>query len=236
MPLAACAPFPAPTGRPLAAGVRPAASHVTNYARNEDTWVWGLEDLATHFASELGPAAGADAWARLWREMRRRSALGVAAALPSLQAAHAWLRPRVEAYGFQMVGLDFLIDEAMTPWLLEFNSAPSIMTVHSDAAVRGLIRDNKKEMLRDVVTMVAHRFEAGGGGAGPSARRAPRPQRAARRAPASWRADVESEMAARGGFEPLMPVFPYDHPGVPWREEDAALRALWAERGWPREP
>jgi hypothetical protein len=189
--------------------------------------VWGLETLAAHFESELGPAAGAEAWGRLWREMRRRAALAVAAALPSLQAAHAWLRPRAETYGFQMVGLDFLIDEAMTPWLLEFNSAPSIMTVHSDAAVRALIRENKKEMLRDVVAMVAHRMEAGGGGGGGR-----RGARGSRRAPSSWRADLEAEMGARGGFEPLMAAFPYDHPGVPWREEDAALRALWRQRGW----
>lgn len=83
--------------------MRPAASHVTNYARNEDTWVWGLEQLADHFESHV--PGGRGAWGTLWREMRRRAALGVAAALPSLQAAHAWLRPGVENYGFQMVGL-----------------------------------------------------------------------------------------------------------------------------------
>ncbi|GBF94938.1 tubulin tyrosine ligase [Raphidocelis subcapitata] len=215
------------TERPLAAGARPAAGHVTNYARNEDTWVWGLERLAQHFESHHG---GPAAWARLWREMRRRAALAVAAALPSLQAAHAWLRPKVEGYGFQMVGLDFLIDADLVPWLLEFNSAPSIMAVHSDPAVCDLIRENKAAMLRDTVAMVAHRLDAGAGaGAGPRRPRA----RLARRVAACWRADLEGEMARRGGYEPLMPAFPYDNPGVPWTEADAQLRELWAERGWP---
>jgi tubulin polyglutamylase TTLL6/13 len=190
--------------------------------------VWGLETLADHFAANHG---GPAAWADLWREMRRRAALAVAAALPSLQAAHAWLRPKVEGYGFQMVGLDFLVDEGLVPWLLEFNSAPSIMAVHSDPSVRALIRANKGEMLRDTVAMVTHRLDAGSGG-GPRRARA----RPVRRAAACWRADAEGEMARRGGFEPLMPAFPYDNRGVPWTEADAQLQQLWAERGWPWVP
>ncbi len=226
-----------PPDRPLAAGVRPAASHVTNYARNEDTWVWGLETLAAHFERETGSP---DAWAALWREMRRRTALGVAAALPSLQAANAWLRPPVDGYGFQMVGLDFLIDSDLVPWLLEFNSAPSIMAVHSDPEVCGLIRDNKTAMLHDTIAMVAHRLDAGDGPGGvgnaggiSGARRAPRKApRPARRAPGAWRRDLEAEMAARGGYEPLMPAFPYELAGVPWQAEDRELRRVFEEQGW----
>lgn len=210
--------------------MRPAASHVTNYARNEDTWVWGLERLKDHFDSTLGPAA----WPGLWREMRRRAALGVAAALPSLQAAHAWLRPKLQNYGFQMVGLDFLIDDQMVPWLLEFNSAPSIMAVHSDAAVLALIRANKLEMLSDVCSMVSHRMAAAAGGEGGGGGTPGRPPaRPPRRAAADWRRDVEAEMGARGGFEPLMGTFPYGHPGVPWAPEDREMRRLFEERGWP---
>jgi len=234
VPTATPTATPTPTDRPLAAGVRPAASHVTNYARNEDTWVWGLERLAAHFDREYG---GPDAWRTLWREMRRRAALSIAAALPSLQAAHAWLRPPIEGYGFQMVGLDFLIDEHLEPWLLEFNSAPSIMAVHAEPEVRALIRDNKAEMLHDVVAMVAHRLEAGDPAMHTHAheRRRARPMRPVRRAHAgasAWRHDLEQEMARRGGFEPLMPAFPYEHPGVPWQAEDRELREMWQERGW----
>jgi hypothetical protein len=208
--------------------VRPSASHVTNYARNEDTWVWGLERLAAHFDEAFGPAA----WPALWREMRRRAAAGVAAALPSLQAAHAWLRPRLEGYGFQMVGLDFLIDERMAPWLLEFNSAPSIMAVHRDPEVHALIKENKVAMLSDVAAMVMHRVDdaAGDGAEGGGRRPAARPRR---RVAAEWRRDVEHEMARRGGFEPLMGAFPYECAGIPWQEEDKQLRGLWEERGWP---
>jgi hypothetical protein len=215
---------------------------VTNYARNEDTWVWGLDALEARLSASHGPAA----WPALWREMRRRAAAGVAAALPSLHAAHAWLRPRLESYGFQMVGLDFLIDTSLVPWLLEFNSAPSIMAVHSDASTLALIRGAKGEMLSDVAAMVEHRLEAfgggggggepdgggGGGGGGAGGRRlAARPAR--RPAAADWRRDAELEVARRGGFEPLLSAFPYGAPGIPWADEDGALRRLWRERGWP---
>lgn len=49
----------------------------------------------------------------------------------------------------------------------------------------------------------------------------------------AWRRDLEMEMENRGGFEPLMAAFPYGHGGVPWREEDAQLRQMFRDRGWP---
>jgi hypothetical protein len=63
-------------------GVRPSVGHVTNYARNEDTWVWGLDRLA----AELGEQR----WQELWGAMRRSSALTVASVLGPMRAAHRW--------------------------------------------------------------------------------------------------------------------------------------------------
>jgi hypothetical protein len=149
--------------------------------------VWPLSRLAT----ELGAATFGVLWARI----RGAAAAAAAAALAPLQAGHAWLAPPVEHYGFQVLGLDFMMDAALTPWLLEANSAPSIMAVHSDGATRRLIRETKQRMLGDALAMVAHRFVPGvGGGPGPGAR-------------AGWQQQLAAEMAGRGGFEPLMGAF-----------------------------
>jgi hypothetical protein len=64
-------------------GVKPAVGHVTNYARNEDTWVWGLDRLA----AELGQ----ERWQALWGAMRRSSALTAASVLGPMRAAHRWV-------------------------------------------------------------------------------------------------------------------------------------------------
>eukprot|EP00775_Hariotina_reticulata_P004655 gene4655-4908_t len=87
------------TARPVeGVGVRPAVGHVTNYARNEDTW---------------------------------------------------------------MMGLDYLVDEQLHPWLLEVNSAPSIMAVHTCPKTCQLIKQTKQAMLTDMLAMVQHRHAHG---------------------------------------------------------------------------
>jgi hypothetical protein len=131
----------------------PPASHITNFARNEGTWVWTLDDLAR----ELGP----EAWQLLRGRVARATAATVAASLPSLHDAHRWLGPPpVEHYGFQLVGFDYLVDSRMRPWLLEVNSAPSIMAVHSDARIARLVRSAKQAALGAMLEMARPRFDA----------------------------------------------------------------------------
>lgn len=36
-------------------------------------------------------------------------------------------RPSLPAYGFQLLGFDYMLDHELRPWLIEVNSAPSIM-------------------------------------------------------------------------------------------------------------
>ncbi|KAF6259908.1 tubulin-tyrosine ligase family-domain-containing protein [Scenedesmus sp. NREL 46B-D3] len=213
-------------------GVRPAVGHVTNYARNEDTWVWGLDRLA----AELGQQR----WQELWAGMRRSSALTAASVLGPMRAAHRWLQPSVSNYGFQMLGLDYLVDDAMHPWLLEVNSAPSIMAVHSDADTCRLIKDAKQAMLRDMLSMVQHRLLL------PAEAAATGQQR--RQQQMGWQQELAAEMANRGGFEPLMALFPVGQQqqsaagsggsssssgspcGIPWQEVDAQLQRLLAQQ------
>uniref|UniRef100_A0A383W244 Tubulin--tyrosine ligase-like protein 5 n=1 Tax=Tetradesmus obliquus TaxID=3088 RepID=A0A383W244_TETOB len=214
-------------------GVRPSVGHVTNYARNEDTWVWGLDELA----AELGQQQ----WQQLWAAMRRSSALTAASVLGPMRAAHRWLQPSVSNYGFQMLGLDYLVDEAMQPWLLEVNSAPSVMAVHSEPDTCRLIKDTKQAMLHDMLTMVQHRM-----GEAP-ARQRQQQQQQQRQRQMSWQQELAAEMANRGGFEPLMRLFPVGQQqqqqagagsssgsssgnSIPWQEVDVQLQRLLAQQ------
>jgi hypothetical protein len=94
-----------------------------------------------------------------------------------------------------MLGLDYLIDESLHPWLLEVNSAPSIMAVHSDPSTCELIKSTKQAMLGDMLAMVQHRVA---GSSSSSSKPSAIP----------WQEELAAEMANRGGFEPVMGLFP----------------------------
>ncbi|KAG2432444.1 hypothetical protein HXX76_008790 [Chlamydomonas incerta] len=194
----------------LTAPPPPPASHVTNYAQNANSLVWGLEQLQQH----LGPAA----WAGLWPALCGACARALGAARGSLAEATAWLRPTVQEYGFQMMGVDFLLDESLHPWLLEFNSSPSIMVQHEQPAAAALIHEQKYGMLRDTWALVRRRVwrpeeEADGGGAAGGAQGgAGGPGRGVwRRHAVRQAAEAErAEEAALAGteYEPLRPYLP----------------------------
>lgn len=43
-------------------------------------------------------------------------------------------RPAIPRYGFQLLGFDYMLDSKLWPWLMEVNSAPSIMAEVRTAA------------------------------------------------------------------------------------------------------
>lgn len=189
-------------------GVKPAVGHVTNFARNEDTWVWGLEQLQQQL--------GQQKWQQLWEQMRVNTALTAAAVLGPMRAAHRWLQPSINNYGFQMLGLDYLVDDQMHPWLLEVNSAPSIMAVHSDPETCRLIKATKQAMLADMVALVQHRVLPQMDEAAASS--------SSRVRSLTWQQELELEMSNRGGFEPLMELFPLQQTSIPWQAADIQLQ------------
>ncbi|GFH12571.1 uncharacterized protein HaLaN_08283, partial [Haematococcus lacustris] len=93
------------------------------------------------------------------------AAIGAAAGQPCLATAVGQIAavlvvvvagargPPFPAYGFQLLGFDFLLDEALQPWLLEVNSAPSIMALHDDPGTADMIRGEKLAMLNDLVAL-----------------------------------------------------------------------------------
>mmetsp|Transcript_1792 Transcript_1792/g.4112 ORF Transcript_1792/g.4112 Transcript_1792/m.4112 type:complete len:97 (+) Transcript_1792:97-387(+) len=51
-----------------------------------------------------------------------------------------------------------MLDQDLKPWLIEVNSAPSIMAEHDNPATAAAIRGIKQAMLRDMMALVGHRI------------------------------------------------------------------------------
>lgn len=202
------------------------AGHITNYAWNVSGQVWDLEQLKGRL--------GAPAFDKLWAQMMHLTARSLSAAVKSLHDADAWLQPAFPDYGFQMVGVDYLVDEAMVPWLLEYNSAPSIMVQHEQEQEKELIYTQKHKMLTDMVAIVRHRYgrqqqeegqqqqgssgSSGSEGGGPAGVRR-----------LTWQQHLAVELQNRGGFLPLMPLFPLENQRIPWQAQDLQLRSEWSK-------
>ncbi|GLC40289.1 Tubulin polyglutamylase ttll5 [Pleodorina starrii] len=225
-PAAPPAPPPGSPSAPL--------GHVTNYAQNVDGEVWDLRQLGEHL--------GRERFSLLYRRILRSAALTVAAALPHIRSEASRVRLPGAAPGagggggggaFELFGLDYLVDTALRPWLLEVNATPSLAVQHSDPRVCGLIREQKEGMVADMVALLnlerrfrsRQRTHGGGGGdsgddSGDGDDDGDGEQQLRELLQATYPevfydsglleslSAVEAELAARGSFMPLMPLFP----------------------------
>jgi len=156
-------------------------------------------------------AAGADC-AALWRAIRSASAHTLLATRDALLHAN----PPDDPDGirrFDLLGLDFIVDESLQPWLLEVNTNPS-MRVETPAGVAGHAAERRLKL--DLLENALHL-------AGPLAPAEPAPPPAHARGferlfpvaeAAAWSADwyphpADTELFARLGFPaPLPPTVP----------------------------
>ncbi|GLI61494.1 hypothetical protein VaNZ11_003822 [Volvox africanus] len=125
-----------------------ALGHITNYAQNMDGTVWNLQQLEGHMGTET--------YGKMWRQVQRNSALVIAAALKHIKADHEALKCP-SGMTCEVVGLDYLIDEDLHPWLLEVNGTPSLQVEHEDARVEQLIHDQKYGMVQDLMSLLGIR-------------------------------------------------------------------------------
>ena len=123
--------------------------HVTNYAQNVDGFVWNLE--------KLEQTLGVERYNELWRKIKKSTALTFSAALPHIRSAHQAVGTLMRSSSasvptrggppsslpsdctFELLGLDYLVDDKMHPWLLEVNGTPSLAVEHEDPNVSQLV-------------------------------------------------------------------------------------------------
>jgi hypothetical protein len=197
---------PTQVSTPEGAEISP--GHVTNYAQNENGMVWSLQQLKHHL--------GERSYGKLWDHVRRATALTFCAAQGRVQEVQSRLQLHPRAC-FQLFGLDFLVDAKMKPWLLEVNATPSMKVEHEEAAAEALIYAQKWPVVKDIFRLL---------GVGPE-----RFEQAAGSSDGKFDAAVlQQELAQRGGFEPLMSLFPrgaQGSGGVRWSDAEQEVLAAF---------
>jgi hypothetical protein len=94
--------------------------------------LWSWQQLAQHLDSGGAPGRSAGVWARIAAAVNL--ALGAAAGDMRAEAARLGGPP---SGPFEILGLDFVLDSRLRPWLLEVNSVPSMKRQHSRLVPEG---------------------------------------------------------------------------------------------------
>ena len=63
--------------------------------------------------NQLRDMLGKGPFEALWTRLMVSLGLALGATRGALREAHAWLRPSIRDYGFQMIGADYLLDQGM---------------------------------------------------------------------------------------------------------------------------
>ncbi|PRW57529.1 tubulin tyrosine ligase-like member 5 [Chlorella sorokiniana] len=83
---------------------------------------WSLGQLEAHLAAGTGSRAAPQ---RLRSRLHAAAAAALAAAVPSVRRAAAGL-PGYQGGSFEVLGIDFLLDASLRPWVVEVNALPSM--------------------------------------------------------------------------------------------------------------
>lgn len=147
---------------PTAANVDNVFMHLTNYSLNKhsddfiasdeaedaDGWSHATKRLMTTLFDQL-EALGHNV-DELWWQIKNLIAKAMHAIHPALARLYRTAVPRSSdsLSCFQLLGFDILVDEALTPWLLEINNAPSL------ACDQTIDWDVKEPMLASLLRMM----------------------------------------------------------------------------------
>ena len=144
-----------------------------------------LERYRAHLEAE-----GADAQA-LFDRIHAQITMAVMAARDSMRTAAQSVGADQRGC-FEFLGLDFLVDQALTPWLLECNLNPSLATCAAPADGGDIEGRIKQRMVHDLVGLLGLNEPE-------------RPRADANATAAELQAEAAAELAAAGGFERLYP-------------------------------
>jgi Tubulin-tyrosine ligase family len=85
---------------------------------------WSISDIKAHLRKETGSDI---AFSRMWDVVERSTAAALAAAVPSVRRTITSSRlRRYQGGNIELLGLDFVIDSSIRPWLVEVNYLPSM--------------------------------------------------------------------------------------------------------------
>ena len=85
---------------------------------------WTVSDIKAHMHTQTGSD---DAFHTLWTVVEKSTAAALAAAVPSVRKKlSSSLFKRYQGGNVELLGLDFVVDSSMRPWLVEVNYLPSM--------------------------------------------------------------------------------------------------------------
>ncbi|KAI8114056.1 hypothetical protein M9434_002182 [Picochlorum sp. BPE23] len=83
---------------------------------------WSMTELKQYLLEKTG---GVDAFDRIWSTVKQSTARTLAAAIPGIRKEVRRL-PYYQEGNFEFLGVDFVLDSDMKPWLIEVNYLPSM--------------------------------------------------------------------------------------------------------------
>lgn len=99
---------------------------VNIYQQNRSAAInpWSVSDIKAHLHKQTGSDTAFDS---MWNVVERSTAAALAAAVPSVRKTIASSRlKRYQGGNTELLGLDFVVDSSLRPWLVEVNYLPSM--------------------------------------------------------------------------------------------------------------
>ena len=118
------------------------------------------------FGAFLDESRGAGSFASVWARVRATARVAVEAARPAVTRGLAASSRNTRRRHFELLGLDVLVDEDLRVWLLEVNSAPSLV---AGTRRRGRVSETHHALKGGLIADAMNLLDAGRGGRGDAA-------------------------------------------------------------------